>query len=246
MAREKIWILALAAAAGCCASAQAGLMGDPLTIHAVSADGKTADWSLTSAAGTWQAENWNWKLGTTIDLRSSDGQLLAQVSKLEVGYIADPVISLGFLVTAGATDTTFTITSAQMTFSTINGAIARASGAITSTDLDGNGGFQTGLYAGVKSYTAHLNGPVGGAGTDFGVLVNATKMGSYESTTTSEAKPAVGYLAAGNVSSMQSAFSFKVSANDEASGTSVFVVVPTPGAGLLAGLGTLVAMRRRR
>ena len=51
----------------------------------------------------------------------------------------------------------------------------------------------------------------------------------------------------GAVSDISSRFSFTLSANDIASGTSIFtVVIPSPGSAALLGLGGLVAIRRRR
>jgi MYXO-CTERM domain-containing protein len=45
---------------------------------------------------------------------------------------------------------------------------------------------------------------------------------------------------------MSARYRFSLTANDEASGTSSFEIVPAPGAIALLGMGGLLAARRRR
>ena len=50
----------------------------------------------------------------------------------------------------------------------------------------------------------------------------------------------------GTVSDLQAIYSFTLSANDQSSSTGTWVVLPSPGAGALLGLGALGLMRRSR
>jgi len=238
---------ALLGAAGIASSAFGGIVGDAFHITATNTAGKTAEWTISSVGATWINDKATWKLTGAIDLRATDGELIARLDGLEVGYIADPVISMGFLVTAGGSTTNFTITSALLSFPTID-AVARASAAITVTDIDGDGALMTGLLPGSKAYRAMLDGGVA-SGAQFAALVDPASAKSYSSNISTESSPAGdGFTPVGNVSDMQSQFSFSLSANDGASGTSVFVTqpVPVPGAAVALGLGLTAALRRRR
>ncbi len=245
MPGKRVWAIALLSATGICSTASAGIVGDTIHIRAENAAGKSAEWSISSVGMTWINEKLTWKLTGAIDLRAQDGEVLGRIEGLDIEYIADPVIALGFLVTAGGSATNFTITSALLNFPAFD-ANARASAAITVTDLDGNGATVTGNLAGSKAYRAMLNGGIA-AGTQFASLVDPAAAGTYDSSISSHSNPAgPGYIAVGNTFDMQSQFAFSLSANDQASGTSVFVTIPAPGAAALAGLGLLGALRRRR
>jgi hypothetical protein len=45
---------------------------------------------------------------------------------------------------------------------------------------------------------------------------------------------------------MQLSYKFRLTADDQASGSTTWVIIPTPGAAGLIGMGLLVATRRHR
>lgn len=209
----------------------------------------TATWTST-ATPTFDANGnavWHWEPsgGRWLNDPTTTGQV-GMINWLHTEYVADPVVNLNFAVTAGAVPTIFTITSGLLGFAPINGE-ARATASVTLTESDENTASITGNLPGNALYVANFGALPGGVpftfllGNDF---VGVPTTGS----TQNGATPGVGYLPVGIVSSMQSQFSFTLSPNDQASGTSSFVVrlIPTPGAAALLGLGTLMAGRRRR
>lgn len=192
--------------------------------------------------GDWSqfGNRWNWKLTDKLTVRNPDNSLVFEVDHLEAWLDSDPQVLLNFGVTAGAIDTTFTISSATVNFGALLNPSASASAAVTLTDGNGNGATFTGGYAGnTLSYTAD---------TDLGnyaQLVPNVSAGSFLSNTSSgwTALPIVG-----SVTQMSSEFKFTVTKFDSASGTSNFTIVPEP-AGLLAmasGLLGMAGLLRRR
>jgi hypothetical protein len=156
---------------------------------------------------------------------------------------------LSFNVLAGSVDTTFTITSALVSFAAINPAEGRASASLTVTDLNGNGVTLTPGADQGGAYTSRYNGlaPGGTLFHDFFSTPLTTPIPG-DSTTVAGDFPGGGAFVpiAGSVVSISSRFSFTLSANDLASGTSVFRVVPAPASLSLLGLGGLLGARRRR
>lgn len=188
-------------------------------------------------------DTYEWSMAGPVEIRSTSGHVIGTIASASEMIVGDPVINLNFLVIAGAADTTFTITSALLSFPAIDNAVATASAQIGSTDLDGNGVTVTGLFAGnTKGYRADYNGLVP-AGTNFAMLVSNQAGVAFSSNISSETQPTAGI---GNgIVDMSSQFRFTVSANDQASGTSIYVVTPEPASVALLALGGLVALRRR-
>jgi hypothetical protein len=120
------------------------------------------------------------------------------------------------------------------------------------TDSDGNGATLTGLESGGNAYRAIYNG--GTSWTSLNSSFAFTK--PYDSQAQSDRDPASGMgLIPDTLTSIQSEYSFTLSANDQASGTSVFNVqdpaVPEPLTFVgvltgLAGLGGYVRSRTKR
>ncbi|MHB9038345.1 MAG: hypothetical protein ACYC64_16950 [Armatimonadota bacterium] len=177
------------------------------------------------------------KTWTDIDLGGG-----AMLQYLMMGVDADPVITLNFVVLSGTSNTSFTISSALLSFPAIN-AEGTASAGVTVTDINGDTATATGLIPGSKFYEAAYNGS-----SVFAKLVTSPIVAAaYGSTTGSENVPP--WVGMGSVSSMQSKFSFSLTPGDSASGTSVYTIreVPEPTClGVLAmGLVGLAAGRRR-
>lgn len=206
----------------------------------VPSTGDTYDWVMQSTTPIYDAEDIN-----------HTGPVLAYINRVEIELDGDPGVSLGFNVTAGAMLTHITVTSSTVTFSPLLNPLAFASASITVTDANSSmlGATATGTFPGTNSYQALYNGT-----SVFANLVQPVNAPTDGSNTLSDRYPVAGNtVIAGNVSSIQSAYDFNLTAYDTASGTSRFNVsvnnVPEPSSVVLALIGsaaTVWHMRRRR
>ncbi len=226
------------------------------TISALRLDtNETYTWHAYLGGGDHSSEShYNWTLQADVEMRDpTSNTLLGTLMKdgpdgpTGVYFEADPVVALSFNVVAGAVPTIFFIGTGPLGFAPIGSAVGKASAGMSATDLNGDGVSATGLFPGAKSYEAQYNGPFF-AGAVFADLVDPLAAGGFGTDTDNEAFPLVGFAPIGPpVFNMSAAFWFTLSAGDSASGTSVWVVIPTPGAGaLLLGAAGVLASRRRR
>lgn len=189
----------------------------------------------------------NWNLQNPVQIVSDDPSqtVLGTVSDLAAYVDSDPVVSIGFAITAPNTSVSYTITSAIVGFAPLVNPPAVASAAITVTDSDGNGAVASPLFAGgTKFFQAVSN-----VGVYANLITGPLTTAPYASAAASDALPAVGYGSViGTVTTIQTAFSFNITANDQVSGTGVFVVIPEPGglAALATGLAGFAAVVLRR
>lgn len=188
-----------------------------------------------------QALGWAWNQSSSTVL-SDGGTALATVGRTATSFIDDPVVLLGFNVQAGAADTLFTITSILVSTDPLaQYQVTAASAAITANDGGaGNGTSFTGALPGNTAFAFRNNG------IDFGYLLGSGSSSGFQPlvATGSYSSPA----AITGISTISSVFSFRLSANDTASGTSLYRIdlIPTPGASMLLGAGLLAGSRRRR
>ena len=231
------------------AAAQAGITDPGLLITATNANG-TGSYTVFLSNGTWSSDHstWEWTSDTNgYDIYDTvNFTKLAHVSLMHCKMQADPSVIVNFNVTSTSVATTFSVTTGVLSFGAMTNPSARASAGMTITDNDSDGATDTGLHAGGKNYRANYNGTIP-LGTSYANLVGSFTAPVDDSNSASEASPLVGYnTIVGSVSSMQAEFDFTLSANDSASGTSFYEIIPAPGATLvLAGAG-MMALRRRR
>jgi hypothetical protein len=219
------------------AAASAGTISDPvITIQASSSLG-SGTYTVPYIPGNYNPETgvYNWASTGEVDILGENEQIIATISQLSTFIMVDPVVNVGFVLTAGAADTSVSITSALVSFAAIPNALAQASAQIGATDTDGNGANITGGFGGL-GYQARTNLGV------FGTTVPSFAVGTFGS---SNQNGSLGPAVIGTVTSMEAEFDFTVTANDAASGTSVFVVTPEPASLALLGLAGLLAFRRR-
>lgn len=177
----------------------------------------TTDWTRSVDPVT-NIATYGWSLDAPINIM--DGStLVASIDSLDMVVDFDPYVRLNFAVSAYTANTTFTLNSIVVSFPTMSNPLAYASAGMTLT-ADGDGAWSNGAYAGGESYKALYNGtPL------FDSLVGSFTAEAEQTAVNNDRSP----LGTGNwttiagaVSSIQSQYSFTLSAGDSASGTSRF------------------------
>ena len=170
------------------------------------------------------------------------GSLIGTLEDLTVTFNTDPVVQFGFAFKAGASDTTFSLSSGTLNFAPLVNPTAAATGTLTLVSNDG--GSATGQFPGDKAFEASYNG-----GTVFAQLVDPLSLPGFGATTANETSPIPqGTFAtiSGSVSSMEGNFDVLVTANELITGTGQFQVIPEPASLALMALGVLAVVKRRR
>lgn len=208
----------------------------------------SASFNVTLDMGTVFGDFFMFNLTTPVSL-DFGGTTLGTITAATIQMGGDPFnpgssdrfIGFSFAVEAGASDTTFNLESTLLTVPTITGALGFATAGITVTDSNFNGASITPL-SGSKFYEATYNG-----GSSFANLIGGPLSATAGLGDNAAEDSASGFTAVGaDVDSISIAYRFLLSAGDQASGTSEFIVTPAP-AGLAAmGMLGLFASRRRR
>jgi hypothetical protein len=243
-AMRRLWGLVLAAVTILFAvahSAQAEFIGNVVTVTATSSLGSaTQSWELPAEPSSPLV----WSLPGAYDFVGTTNELIGRLRQAVVMLDGDPSVGLSFAVSAGNAATTFTITTASVSFPGIANAKGFASAGVTLTDgnpLPGNGASLSLTKNHTGLYQATYN-----AGTTFAELLGPLSIPSKGSI--SDNANSGTQVIAGTVTDIQASYSFTLSANDLASGTSQFQVVPEPSvvALLVFGLiGLALGCRRR-
>jgi len=210
--------------------------------------------SRFTAEAVQTPDGWAWATDEPIEMWANDN-LLATLNPggspggLGVTYVADPVVNLNFSVQAGGSTTSIVIASALLSFPTINSPVGAASAAFSLTDANGDGATLVGIGdpAGAQGgYLAQYNGYAGSlSGTTFAEVHQMMSAAAFDTTTATVDVPGAGTTPIGvPVFDMSSVISFRLSANDLASGTTNFVITPEPSSVLLLACGLVLARRR--
>ncbi len=181
-------------------------------------------------------------LGAVVLDENNQPVVLGTIRGCGFSYITDPQIALNFSVQAGLVDTAFTISSAVLAFPDPNQNTGYASAGITVTG-NGNGASLSEVDPN-GIYRATFNGS-----NVFTYLHDLPPLGALTTGPNSSTSypDSFGYAPLGtDANNISSRFQFLLTAGDQASGTSVFIVVPTPASAFCLGLSGLLAARRRR
>lgn len=233
--------LGLFAAAG---SARAQYGPDVFVVTATQViNGQTVHGSLvfnSSQGGVWDDyAHYHWSLqGGAMPITDGAGHTLGMLNSASIQIDADPQVNANFNLTAGALNTTFTVSSTLLAVLP-NTYTGQCSGQINISDGDGDGATMSLVNAG-GMYQAMYNGPTVFANLFPTALVAAPFNGNSASASFGPA------AIPGTVNDMSAQYVFSLTANDTATGTSVFTIVPAPASVGLLGVGGLLAMRRRR
>lgn len=160
------------------------------------------------------------------EIRSQGGgnKLIGTIESMIIDFDGDPLVDIAFTATAGSADTTFTITSALVSFDPLTDPIVEASASLELFDMAGStaGAFVEPVGGATGVYRAEYNGGdlfselVGGFDFDGpgGSVINASTDG-----------PTTLF---GTITTIQGKLAFKLSADDTVSGQTRFEVTPVP------------------
>ena len=244
---QGILMLAMLLGYGMTSVANAEFVGSIVTVDVSNSHGSASEsWPIPDLPPQASSKA-HWALQERAILRGGQGnEIIATIEDLVVNLDGDPVVSLDFAVNAGNFDTTFTITSATVGFAPISNPLAFASAGVTLTDgdpLPGDGAALNLIPPNTGLYQATYN-----SGTVFANLL-PSPLSLPGAGTTDDSDDSGVQIIAGSVTDIQTSFSFKLSADDSASGTSQFeVVIPEPSTSILIVFGFLglLACHRRR
>jgi hypothetical protein len=209
---------------------QADLIGDLITVIASNEQGSTiAHVPVPLSDGLLQGNDPDhvlWMLEERFDLESDGGVLIGSIESMMVELIGDPIASISFTATAGSADTTFSLSSATVSFPALTNPPALSDAELTLTDTDSNG-----ASVSVVSPNSGLFRSVYNGSSEFSELLGTLSISGGSTSVTGDASGTI----PGSVSSIQAVWTFKLSANDQTSGRGTFeVVIPEPSTMLLA------------
>ena len=254
MSRTCMWaIAACGLTAAIFTGSSAFAAGMPVTANIIEVTATSGDLSATFEevfpVGSFDG-NLLWSLPAPVSL-AAGATSLGTISRLNVTFNADPEIDLNFSLTNTnpSLPVTFDILTATIVFDAIPNAEAAASASMTLTQGAGSpaGASVTGKFTGGKCYQARYStDSLLNTATVFASLDPSMSFTSGLGRSETETLPADGMAALGTtVYMMESEYKFTLSAGDQASGSSIFLITPEPATLMLAALGAFTVVRKR-
>jgi len=186
-----------------------------------------ADW------GTFDPETdtWTWSLPQAHEFWCK-GRFLGNLNEFDSTIIGDPQLDTDFAVQSGPSDAEFYICSGELPIDpNLIDPVGWVSVTFVLTDTDGDGATLTGLGPNGGAYLAQYNGwacdPSGPQGTTFAECISSITAGPFETVTVTCVVPPT--VVPGVVYDMSVLASFELTANDMATGTGAFVIIPCFG-----------------
>jgi hypothetical protein len=227
--------------------ATASLPDVVLAIHAEAGRSAGGTILIHQSDGWWDGDTFTWQCDQDMPIMDDAGQLIATLRSATAIQYSDPghsrslpQVSLGFAMQAGSLPTSFTVSSALLSFGTLTNPQGRATVGVTVSDSTGDGALLTGTGPGGNSYLAQYNGFVPG-GTTFRQAITSVSVDPFDITNAND--DSGWQLINGSVNDISTQISFSLSAGDLASGTSLFQLTPEPTSLLL--IAALAVVRRR-
>ncbi|MFQ5805472.1 MAG: PEP-CTERM sorting domain-containing protein [Phycisphaerae bacterium] len=231
-------LLAIGAMFCTSAGVSAGELSETFFRIDVSNSNDSAFFEVLSQDVEWDPDlgGWSW---SDVGITLGD---IASLDQANLTILGDPQIGLNFAMTAFAQDITVTISSAILSFGPFVNPDGLASAGLTLTESNGDTATLTGLGgAGGSAYVATYNTP---PGTIFAEFVPQLSVSEPYGSVSGSAS--TGWLTISDtVTNMQAQFNFILTAMDQASGTSIYVIIPEPASLALLALGGLALGRRR-
>lgn len=217
-------------------SANASIVGNAFVVTATNGAG-TDGFTVPASSLSWTGTSWTFQTPIGWSQALSNGVTLTSISST---YVDDPQIFFNFGVSTGGVATTFSVSSATLSFPSLLNPIGYASSGMTLTDNSSDGANIVGNMAGSNSYNTIYNGA-----SSYALEQPSFGFATANATNTQNAND-LGNMIPGLVSSMQASWNFTMSADDSVGVTSTWVLIPAPGAMGLLGMGGLLLARRRR
>lgn len=246
-------VFAAAAVAFFCVVSYADISDLALVVEATNGAGHgTFEVSLDELEWNEVEGSWGWSLGMPVQIMNEVSPR-AVVAELQAATVAlvdtgiDKLVNLSFSVQAGEDDTLFEVSSALLSFGTVDPAEGLASASYSVTDVDGDAATLTGSAPNGGAYLTQYNGFVPNGTTFAELLRDPIVAPAQGSITDFEMDPMGGGFRPIDdpVSDMSAQVLFSLTANDLASGTTNYVIVPEPGAVVLLAVGAVALLRRR-
>jgi hypothetical protein len=218
-----------------------------------------AHYQVTFSQGSFNPTTgiFTWSSGAPVSMvDTSTGNLIATLLSGSTLVREQFVGSFGYYIEYGFSaetpksqlPTTFTVTSAQLSYPTVPDAAGRATATLTAEDLASDGAALIGLYDPPAASIFQYNGLAPGGGKTFSSLVADVIAGPGGKADGSQTFPAVGFTTPVGepVANHSIQMSFTLTPGDRGGGSGTFRILPEPGViTMLAAAMGVLALRRR-
>jgi hypothetical protein len=215
------------------AVAEVAIVGPPLRIEATSEHGSGV-FMVELGDLVWTASNQTATYSRSSPLEISDagsGQVIATLTSLTLRFIRGSRVDVNVSCRAASADLIISFRSGSLAFDTISSAAAeaKASATVSLADTDGDGAVLFGIGPpGTGIHQSFINHE-SGVSARFSTLLGMVAVGSGGAGSVYQTDPPSGYRAVGaSVSDMSVVVAFALTANDIATLSSLYAILPLP------------------